>query len=76
MRFLRFSCLTCAMHTGTVIKTARKALNLTQKELALLASVDHTTVSRIERGETNPPPSTVKALTDALGQVMGERAVR
>jgi len=60
-------------HTGLVIKAARKALNMTQRELADLAEVDHTTVSRIERGETNPPARTIKALTDALGLAMGQR---
>jgi transcriptional regulator with XRE-family HTH domain len=46
---------------------------MTQRELADLAEVDHTTVSRIERGETNPPARTIKALTDALGLAMGQR---
>lgn len=48
---------------------ARKALNLTQEELGELAGVDHTTISRIERGLINSPARTLKALTDALGQV-------
>jgi transcriptional regulator with XRE-family HTH domain len=56
------------MHSGVVIEAARKALHLTQKQLGELAGVDHTTVSRIERGVYSAPPRTVKALTDALGQ--------
>lgn len=63
------------MHTGRVIETTRKALKMTQKELGRLADLDHTTVSRIERGIVDPPPRTVKALTDALGQAIGERSM-
>lgn len=62
------------MHSGTVIAKARKTLGLTQKQLAELADVDHSTVSRIERGLINPPARTVKALTDALGRAMGDAA--
>jgi transcriptional regulator with XRE-family HTH domain len=61
------------MHSGVIIQQARKTLGLTQKELADLAEVDHSTVSRIERGIINPPARTVKALTDALGQATAER---
>lgn len=61
------------MHSGEIIGQAREALGLTQKELGDLAGVDHSTVSRIERGLYDPPARTVKALTDALGQ---EKAVR
>lgn len=70
---LCFSCLTCVMHSGLVISEARKALNLTQKQLADLSDVDHSTISRIERGLINPPARTVKALTDALGQAAAAR---
>lgn len=56
------------MHTGEVIKAAREALNMTQKELGELAGLDHTAISRIERGVYDPPARTVKSLTDALGQ--------
>lgn len=61
------------MHSGLVIKATRKALKMTQEELADLAGLDHTTISRIERGLTYPPARTVKALTDALGQAISER---
>lgn len=73
MRVLRFSCSTCVMHSGPVIEQARKALGLTQKELAELAGVDHSTVSRIERRIINPPARTIKALTDALGGAIAEK---
>lgn len=58
------------MHSGAVIEKTRKALNLTQKQLADLADVDHSTISRIERGLINPPARTVKQITDALGQAI------
>lgn len=61
------------MHSGPVIEQARKALGLTQKELAELAGVDHSTVSRIERRIINPPARTIKALTDALGGAIAEK---
>lgn len=61
------------MHSGPVIKQAREALGLTQKELAELAGVDHSTVSRIERRIINPPARTIKLLTDALGQAISEQ---
>lgn len=61
------------MHTGEFIKTAREALNMTQRELAELVGLDHTTVSRIERDVYVAPRYTIKALTDALGQAKAER---
>ena len=61
------------MHSGEIISEARKALGLTQKELGDLAGVDHSTVSRIERGLINAPARTIKALTDALGQEKASR---
>lgn len=69
--FSWFTCSTCDMHTGEIIKTAREALNLTQKELGELAGLDHTTVSRIERDVYEAPRRTIKALTDALGLAVG-----
>lgn len=61
------------MHSGLIIEEARKALDLTQKELGDLAGVDHSTVSRIERGIINAPARTIKLLTDALGQETANR---
>lgn len=61
------------MHSGLIIEEARKALDLTQKELGDLAGVDHSTVSRIERGIINAPARTIKLLTDALGQETATR---
>jgi transcriptional regulator with XRE-family HTH domain len=61
------------MHSGPVIKQAREALGLTQKELADIAGVDHSTVSRIERRIINPPARTIKLLTDALGGAISDK---
>lgn len=61
------------MHSGLIIEQARKTLGLTQKQLGDLADVDHSTVSRIERGIINAPARTIKALTDALGRAKGEK---
>lgn len=56
------------MHSGAIIAEARKALDLTQEQLGELAGVDHSTISRLERGLIDSPARTIKALTDALGQ--------
>jgi transcriptional regulator with XRE-family HTH domain len=55
-------------HTGDVIQVARKAQKLTLRQLAALSEVDHTMISRIERGLVDPSPRVVKALTEALGR--------
>lgn len=61
------------MHpAGLVIKTSRKAQKLTLRDLAQLSEVDHTTISRIERGVIDGSPRTLKALLDALGRNMGQ----
>lgn len=60
-------------HTGAVLRAARKAQKLTQRQLAELAEVDHSMVSRIESGKVNPSPRVVKALTEALGRNMAEQ---
>jgi transcriptional regulator with XRE-family HTH domain len=60
-------------HTGTVLRMARKTQNLTLREVADLAEVDHTMLSRVERGLVDPSPRWLKAVTDALGRHMAER---
>lgn len=62
------------MQAGLVIRKTREGLDLTQQQLAELADVDHSTVSRIERGLIDSPARTVKALVDALGGVLAARA--
>lgn len=61
-------------HTGQVIRAARKAQNLSLRQLAELSEVDYSMISRIENGKVDPSPRVVKALTDALGKAMGGAA--
>jgi len=60
-------------HAGLVIKAARKAQNLSQRDLAVLCEVDQSVISRIERGLVDGSPRTLKAITEALGQNMARR---
>lgn len=60
-------------HTGTVIKMARNAQKLSIRQLARLADVDHSMLSRVERGEVDPSARWLKAVTDALGRHMAEQ---
>lgn len=57
-------------HSGTVIRTARKAQKLSLRQLADLADVDYSTLSKVERGLIEPRPRWLKAVTDALGEHM------
>lgn len=57
-------------HAGTVIRMARKAQELTLQELAGLAEVDYSMLSKVERGLVDPSPRWLKAVTDALGRYM------
>ena len=59
-------------HAGTVIKAARKAQNLSLREVAALAEVDYSMLSKVERGVHEPSPRWLKAVTDALGKHMAE----
>jgi transcriptional regulator with XRE-family HTH domain len=61
-------------HTGNVIRVARKAQKLTLRQLAALAEVDHSMLSRIENGLVDPSPRVVKAITEALGKNMAGAA--
>jgi transcriptional regulator with XRE-family HTH domain len=55
------------MKTGAKVRKARKRALLTQGELAEKAGVGVTTVIRVERGQVEPHPHTVKLLAAALG---------
>lgn len=61
-------------HTGPVIRETRKALKMSLRALADASGVTYSTISRIERGEYDPPARTIKAITDALGKAISERA--
>lgn len=58
-------------HAGTAIRAMRKAQNLSLRELAALAEVDYSTLSKVERGIHDPSPRRLKAVTDALGRHLG-----
>jgi len=45
----------------------RRALRLTQKQLADRTGIDQAEISRIERGQANPTTATLGMLTRALG---------
>ncbi|MBO9524304.1 MAG: helix-turn-helix transcriptional regulator [Nocardioidaceae bacterium] len=61
-------------HTGAVIRAARKAQNLSLRQLADLCEVDYTTLSRIENGKVDASARTIKAITEALGKYMAGAA--
>ena len=53
---------------GKVVRQLRRELNLTQSELARRAGLyDSSTISKIERGETDMTLSTVAKVSNALG---------
>lgn len=50
----------------TRLRSARERAALTQRELAARAGVNYVQISRIERGDVEPYPSTVRKLAAAL----------
>lgn len=56
-----------------VIRVARSAQGLSLRQLAALSEVDHSTISRIERGLLDPSPWVLRALTEALGRNLAEK---
>lgn len=52
---------------GTQIKERRKALKITQQELADLAGISINTVVAVERGQGDPKISTYLAICNVLG---------
>lgn len=52
---------------GEVLRRHRAALNISQEELAHLAGVDRTFVSRLERGIRQPTITTIIGIGQALG---------
>lgn len=55
------------MTLGIQIKERRKALKITQKELADLAGISINTVVAAERGQGDPKISTYLAICNVLG---------
>lgn len=52
---------------GNTIKERRKALSITQRELAALAGVGINTLTKIERGEANPSLKVIMNILNTLG---------
>lgn len=52
---------------GKSIKQRRKALKITQPNLAQLAKVATNTLYKIERGQANPRIDILEKITDVLG---------
>lgn len=52
---------------GKAIKQRRKALKITQPDLAQLAKVATNTLYKIERGQANPTLDIIEKIADVLG---------
>jgi transcriptional regulator with XRE-family HTH domain len=52
---------------GAEIKLRRKLLKIDQRTLAELAGVSINTLTKIERGESNPSVNVLKKILDTLG---------
>ena len=61
---------------GELIREARKAKKLTQKELANLAAVSPVTLSRIETGENDPTKDTLQKISAHIGVPYPELLVK
>jgi len=55
------------MSTASAIKTRRKALGLTQRDVADLCNIQRQTVGRLERADPNVSFGTAMRVADALG---------
>lgn len=55
------------MDFQSTIKTRRKALKISQEDLAQMADVGLATVKDIERGKANPSLATIIRLLEVLG---------
>ena len=52
---------------GSALQAARAHLGISQKQLSVLAGIDQSDISKIERGVANPSVSTLERLAQALG---------
>lgn len=52
---------------GMIIRSRRKELGITQRELAELAGVGYNSLISIERGEGNPTMDVLNRILDTLG---------
>ncbi len=63
------------MNCGAMLRAARTIRRVSQRELADLAAVPHSTVDRIEAGRTVPRVTTMSALLGAVGYELVVRTV-
>ena len=61
-----------ATRLGKNIMRGRKALGLTQEQMAMELKVEPETISRFERGATLPSIPTLERIAEILGTTMGE----
>ena len=59
---------------GTVLRSRREKLSLSQEKLAEMAGLDRTYISILERGLKSPTLETFEKICDALG-VLPERII-
>jgi len=52
---------------GNIIKNRRKELKITQSYLAELVELNERTITRLERGQSNPSFEVLLKLSDVLG---------
>jgi len=55
---------------GNIIKERRKALSITQRDLAALSEIGINTLTKIERGEANPSLKLIMSILNTLGLEM------
>ena len=64
-----------AWYYGELLRERRKALGITQKELAALIGRERTYINRIEKGETDLQLSSFIRIADALGITLKLEAI-
>ena len=62
--------LTAMEEAGELVAEARRAADLSLRELARLAGVSFTTIDRIESGETDPSLGTLRRILSAAGRTL------
>jgi transcriptional regulator with XRE-family HTH domain len=62
-------------HAGTTIIAARKALGITQAQLAELAGVNAGYLSLVESGQRTPSPRWSRDVHQAIAAALGDRGV-
>ncbi len=55
------------MNVQNVVKTRRKELGISQKDLAEMSGLSLATIKNIERGEGNPSYETISRILEILG---------